>query len=126
MKYYVSPTCKGFINLLMSYLKYNNSIANEKDSSVIMYGITDQIQNIEMTTCVMYSLYYGYNLTNPHEPFNFLEENGELSTVKKLISNILVNVIDEDNQDINLFVEKQFKEAFNIKAEVQDSSLLNL
>lgn len=121
----LSPTCKGFMNLMMSFLKYNNRIYNEKNTSIDMYGLADQIQSINNTTCGLYALYYGYNLFNPHETFNFLEESGDLNTIKRLINNIFVDVkVDDPDKDINFTIIKQFREAFNIKSKLKDKAFL--
>ena len=92
-----------------------------------MYGLKDPLQAINKTTCGIYVIYYGYNLFNPHESFNFLDEKGDLNTVKKLIDNIFVDVNNTNNsvdKNINFSILKQFKEAYNIKANLKDQSLL--
>ena len=123
----LSSTCTGFINLLMTYLKYHNKVHDKKYTSIDMYGLTDQLQDINKTTCGLYALYYSFNLFNPHESFNFENEKGDMQTIKKLINNIFVDTPYNSNNknDINFEIVKQFKEAFGIEGDLQDRTLLS-
>ena len=115
----LSDTLKGFMNMLMSYLRYNNRVTNRKNTCITIFGLSDKLQNVEYTTCGLYVIYYGYNLFNPHECFDFTNEIGDLKTVKELINNIFA-----ESSLVNLEILKLFKDTFDIQVNLKDKSLL--
>jgi len=115
----LSDTLKGFMNMLMSYLRYNNRVTNRKNTCITIFGLSDKLQNVEYTTCGLYVIYYGYNLFNPHECFDFTNEIGDLKTVKELINNIFA-----ESSLVNLEILNLFKDTFDIQVNLKDKSLL--
>ena len=122
----LSPTCVGFFNLLMSYLRYNNKKYNIQNNTIDVYGIKDQLQNVERTTCGLFVLYYFFNLFKPESYFGLNENIGDINTVKKLLSMIFAPVNEENNkQDLNFIIITEFRNRHNIKAKLADKKLLN-
>ena len=118
LKNKLSDTCVGFINLMMSYLRYYNRVNEKKEKIIYMYGLIDQIQLIQTSMCGVHCLYFGFNLFNPHVSFEMLNETGDLKTIKKLISSIYVDTDINDSDEYkkqNLNLIHLFKDTYNIK-----------
>ena len=121
----LSPTCVGFFNLLMSYLRYNNKKYGVQKNNIELYGIKDQLQNVERTTCGLFVLYYFYNLFSPQKYYDLNKTNGDINTVKKLLPIIFATVNEEnDKDDLNFILITEFKNKHNIKAKLIDKELL--
>jgi len=87
-----------------------------------MYGLVDQIQLLDTTSCGLHCLYYGYDLFNPHSSFDMLQEKGDLKTINKLISSIYVDTnIDDSNEykKHNLNLITLFKDTYNIRIDIK-------
>lgn len=110
----------------MSYLRYNNKKYNIQNNTIDVYGIKDQLQNVERTTCGLFVLYYFFNLFKPESYFGLNENIGDINTVKKLLSMIFAPVNEENNkQDLNFIIITEFRNRHNIKAKLADKKLLN-